>query len=542
VLAVSLSLTAAAMRRTSTTFDEITLVASGARGYANGHWEMVSDHPHLLLYLYGLPSKLMHANLPSEERNLARYEYCKELFFNSGNDPERLAFWPRLFAVAFAAALVLVVFFFTRRAAGPRAGLLAAALVAFLPDVLGHGGVAYEDVPLAFANFAALWAIDGFVRAPDARRAAAAGLTLALALCTKFSAVALLPSTALLCAAEAALRGRDRRYYGQLLGAVPLGLGVTYLAMVCVYRGDFRLGQWIAGLQATLFHISHGHPSYLLGKHSLSGFWYFYPVTFVLKTPVALHALLALALLRVWDVRRGLWRAALASPLRAPLAGLVVWVPSLLASHLAIGSRYALPLWVILCVLGAAGCRTYLEPAAPLRQRGAVGALALWYVVSSASWYPSFLAFTSEYVRSRDDGYRYVADSSLDWGQDLLELRAFMRERHIPRVLLSYFGSALPLAYGIDYYSLPSYHLLPPRWMAPDEPLPEYLVISASNLAGAYLPAEIFDIARGAPPVRVLGHTLFVFRAKPKLKELLDRYGWKGAPLPGQRFSPPSAR
>ena len=67
----------------------------------------------------------------------------------------------------------------------------------------------------------------------------------------------------------------------------------------------------------------------------------------------------------------------------------------------------------------------------------------LAHVVSATSAYPHFLAYTSEYVRD-DDGYTVLADSSLDWGQGLVDLREFMEEQEIERVSLAYFV-ALPL-------------------------------------------------------------------------------------------------
>ena len=48
-------------------------------------------------------------------------------------------------------------------------------------------------------------------------------------------------------------------------------------------------------------------------------------------------------------------------------------------------------------------------------------------------------------------------DSNLDWGQDLKRLAAWMRENGVPRLKLSYFGSAVPAYYGIDAEALPGY-------------------------------------------------------------------------------------
>ena len=56
-------------------------------------------------------------------------------------------------------------------------------------------------------------------------------------------------------------------------------------------------------------------------------------------------------------------------------------------------------------------------------------------------------------------GYTKLADSNLDWGQDLPGLRQYMERENIDSVKLSYFGRAFPEAYGIKYEPLPSFPL-----------------------------------------------------------------------------------
>ena len=107
-------------------------------------------------YLYGLPIALLGPAYPPEAdpayprwSRTNRYFYSQNLFWQMGNDPERLAFVARLMGALSALMLVGVTFAFGRRVAGEGVGLLSAGLVGFLPDVLAHGGVAYNDVPHA---------------------------------------------------------------------------------------------------------------------------------------------------------------------------------------------------------------------------------------------------------------------------------------------------------------------------------------------------------------------------------------------------------
>src|SRR5690606_1042366 len=106
IVLVSCGTIVLAMRRTSPTFDEITTMAGGARGWHTGSFDMMENYPPLTQMLYGLPVALMKPNYPAEVRQDAvpnRYAYAQDFLYRTGNDPERVAFRARLVAAGFAA-------------------------------------------------------------------------------------------------------------------------------------------------------------------------------------------------------------------------------------------------------------------------------------------------------------------------------------------------------------------------------------------------------------------------------------------------------
>ena len=521
ILMASGAATTLAMRRNSTTYDEIVMISGGARGYQTGNWQLAPEHPPLTQYMYGLLPFLAGARYPDEPAFPAgfrppmeyRYRYAQLFFFVSGNDPERLAFLGRLPAVLCALLLTTLAFVFVRRSYGTHAGLVAAALVAFTPDVLAHGGVAYNDVPVTLAFFFALWRIDLALRTPGSIPALIAGVAIGLALGIKSNAVALAPVAFLLLIAEAVLRRGERDWWKRLLPAALLTSLGTYLTLVLIYRGDFTLAEYRHALSFVLKQVAGAHaPAYLLGQNRFGGFWYYFPISFIYKTSAGFHILLALSMVyfgsRIKSVRQ-----VLASPLRVPALGAAVFAVLLLRSHLNIGFRYALPLLPLMAVIVAVAAAQIWESDWN-RLRKVVLAALVWLVVQPLSYFPNFLAYVSEYGPGRDRNYEVFASSSLDWGQGLLQLRDFMREHRIDRVYLSYFGSAWPEGYGIDYVPLYSAPALPPptpkRFAGP----PRYAVISATNLAGAYLAADPFKQFRSQQPAYVLGHSMYVYEVQ----------------------------
>jgi 4-amino-4-deoxy-L-arabinose transferase-like glycosyltransferase len=528
IMLANAALTIAAMRRTSTTFDEIVLMAGGARGYHTGLWDIAPEHPPFTQYLYGIPVFFAHPEYPDETRIAPavkrmmgyRYAYAAEFFFKPGVDSQRLTFLGRLPAAMVALLLIGVTFFFARWAAGDRAAVIAALLVAFLPDVLAHGGVAYNDVPVTAAIFGAVWLIDVALRRPSWRNGIFAGLAIGLALGVKNSAVALCPIALVLIAVEA-IRSRHSAEWRR---AMPVAFACTllgaYLALVMIYRGDFALREYQYALHFEFTHVTAGRvPSYFRGHVSTSGWWYFFPAAFLFKTSAGLHALMALGIATLGAAVYRAPQVLTTSRLRAPLFALLVYGALLLTSKLDIGFRYALPCIPFLLVLTAAGAARAWQATQNSRIRAGIVGACIWLVASVVSYYPNFLTYVSEYGPGRDENYRVFADSSLDWGQGLVQLHEFMQEHRIDRIYLSYFGSAWPSAYGIDYVPLASFYPLKPAPApaagTPKRADPEWVVISATNLTGTYFNGDPFARFRDATPDYVIGNNMYAYRISP---------------------------
>jgi hypothetical protein len=221
--------------------------------------------------------------------------------------------------------------------------------------------------------------------------------------------------------------------------------------------------------EAFLYGYAHAWRSsgeragFLNGEVRNTGWWYFFPYVFAVKTPLAFLAGVSLALVgMIVRIRRDAttatnMRARVAwnslQPLFPLLVLLIVYWIFAIASNLNIGHRHLLPIYPALCIL-AAGMITWFQPAesaeSPLTwpRIVALGVLVV-VVVEAASWFPNYLAYFNGLVRPRT-AYQHVIDSSLDWGQELPAIARYLQAHPREPSYLAYFGVGSPAAYGIN--------------------------------------------------------------------------------------------
>jgi len=214
--------------------------------------------------------------------------------------------------------------------------------------------------------------------------------------------------------------------------------------------------------QTYTWKFSGRRNAFLNGEVSLTGWKRFFPYAFLVKTPLPVFAIIALAAAAAWT-----WRRRRADPQARSwtesgwYAALPLWTlfafywAAVLMGHLNIGFRHLLPVHAPLFVLcGAAVC--WLEGLPGFGSRGAIPArrkaagwavVALVGILAAEAWwcFPDYLTYFNAIAGGPDRGYRHLVDSSLDWGQDLPGVRRELeRSRPAGAIYLAYFGAASP--------------------------------------------------------------------------------------------------
>jgi hypothetical protein len=360
--------------------------------------------------------------------------------------------------------------------------------------MLAFSGLSVPDMPLTVFSFISIYYFWLFLKKQSMKEAALAGIFLGLALSTKFTALLLIPVELLLYVVFSVKEKKRATIH------IAIIMSVAFLVLLASYGFDFT--PYIQGNEYRLMQLEDGQWSFLHGNYSTYGWWYYYPIAFLLKTPVPVLLLSFLSLFYFCKYRRNRWFDELF--LYVPVA---VIFAVFCSSNYSVALRYILPIYPFIfvsigsLVLYGKKIKYLLYP------------MALWYVASSISIAPHYLAYFNEIVGGPGNGYKYLVDGNLDWGQDLKSLKKFMDANGIKKISLSYFGADSPQRYGISYDWLPSYHLYNPT---PDKPVnipPNQLIaVSATNLQGLYLEnKDEFKWLKDYEPVAKIGYSIFIY-------------------------------
>ena len=521
-------------RRTSATYDEQYHIANGLNFLRRGDPGLVPEHPPLIDLIAALPlladRDLVLPPAYESSHSVNSLAFSDQLLWKLNPDGPSIVARARMPIMVLTLLLAAVVYAWGRELYGSTAGLLALTLLAFDPNIIANGCLATNDLGLTCFTTLALYAFWRWRREPGLGKAALAGIAIGLAQISKFSAI-FLAAVIVITVFVDWISNRVTQTNGQRISRTLGHLAVVSLsAAFTIWAGyGFQMGTlkgfpvparaYLTGLQTLMHLLEDGKTSFLLGSYSNSGWWYYFPIAFAVKTPLPTLLLIFASVAYVYHHRS--WRIGL--PLIIPVT--IYFGASMLSTY-NIGYRHLLPvLPLIFIFVGQLAC---IEWRASQKTAWAAGIALVWLVVGSLQTCPHYLTFFNELVGGPERSYRVLLDSNLNWGQELIELRDYLVRENIDSVKLSYLGTADPRAYGIVYEPLPSFPYN--QWR--DENIPEMLLnppsgvyaISASNLQGLTLKYHnLYSRFRERKPDAIIAQAMFIYRISDSKDENVPR-------------------
>ncbi|MBI2042602.1 MAG: glycosyltransferase family 39 protein [Candidatus Nealsonbacteria bacterium] len=505
----------------SLTFDELAHIPGGYSYLTQRDYRVNPEHPPLIKDLSAVPLLFKDLTFPADrpvwtqEESAppwwVQFDLGTEFIYKSGNNPTDIIVWARLPMILLLVFLGWFLFRWARELGGNLAGLGALALIAFSPSFIAHGRLVTTDVGAGLGAVMGLYFWLKFLKNPKPANVFLAGIFFGIAMLMKFSLILLIPLFAVLVVAYPG--GNLKKYLLKALIAGAIGLFLViwpvYQFHIAEYPADHQVrdtvadlapnktplaknltvwmadkpllrpfAQYFRGVLMATQRTSFGNTTYFMGEISADAWWYYFPVIYFLKVPLALHLLtlvvLAGLLYLAAKQRRAIklkeWLKENFHILSFFLFIFIYWVTAM-RGNLNIGVRHLLPTFPFIYLLLILGLKKILFAAG--KRKTAMGLLVslifAWYIFSGLAAFPNYISYYNEAAGGAKNGHRWAVDSNYDWGQDFYRLRDFVENNNIQKIYLDYFGGENPTYWlGEKYIKLDPKEIqaLPTGWVA----------------------------------------------------------------------------
>jgi len=495
--------------------DEVAHIPAGYSYIKYHDFRLNPEHPPLLKDLAGIPMQFLNLTFPAGDQFWTtgangQWEAGWRFLYMPQNNTESMLFWARFPIILISLLLGFVIFKWTKELFGAKAGLLALALYAFDPNILGHNHYVTTDLGIAAFVVFAFYFFVKYLKNPNWKTIFLAGIFFGLAQLAKFSAVLIVPVFGLTLIAYAFARKEKnkfsflgsekiKKFWLQklylytitfiivlIIGGVLVGLvyelnifkmppeKVHQLIDTQLYGGTQKLAspylhkmadnsvlrpyaQYLTGFFMVFGRVAGGNTTFFFGQVTNQSFRSYFPMVFLIKEPLPTLILLLLSIAiglvmflksnlpdfpkRIWQNIKNYLDCHIAEFSMLSFITLYAYVS--ITGNLNIGFRHLFPILPFMFILIS-------KEAAALGKRiskeymnffwGIVLFLVAWIIAETATAWPNYLAYFNETVGGPKNGYKYVTDSNVDWGQDLKRLQKFVEENNIQKIRVDYFG------------------------------------------------------------------------------------------------------
>ena len=456
--------------------------------------------------------------------NSDQWEFAKDFLYNNTISADKLLLLGRIPIMLLSLLLGLFVFRWSKELFGPYIGIISLTLFIFSPNIIAHARYVTTDLGFTAFFFITIYYFYKYLKEPLAKFLLLTGLFFALTISSKFSGLFLVPLLPLLyfiSLSKNLHKHNLKNNFKKIIKTFSTILGIGLMVIIVIYGFEFKkpiedslvqnlyqkqeniiksnsLGDqddiiqkiisitntntksgeliknfadntrlpafsYISGFMKLVGHNYGGHTSYLLGEYSEFGWWYYFPVAFLAKTPVSILWLLFTGIILViWQTIKQLREKKSIKYIisKVQLHWIFLVIPPLLyfllslTSNLNLGLRYILVIYPFIFVISGLVFRKGIKNN-KIAVKLLTTTLLIFYVTSSLLIYPHYLAYFNEVVGGPDNGPKILTDSNIDWGQDVKKLKKYLIKDNIEFVCMSYFGQANLEYYKIDYRYLP---------------------------------------------------------------------------------------
>lgn len=528
VLMLVLEITSASTK--SQTNDEAVHLMAGYSYLTEHDYRLNTEHPPLTKYLAAIPLLFLQPELDTGHpawQTTNQWKMAPDFLYNNTVSADTLLFWGRLPTMLLSLLLGWLIFVWARKLFGARAGLLALIFYVFSPNILAHSRLITSDLAITFFWLLTFFILQRYLEKPTSKNLILLSITTGLTLLTKFSAPLIIPIIIIVLFIKFR---RDPQTFSlqQLLLTIfslfIFGFFVVWAGygfeLLRIKNDPFIIHNWGAaaahlpfanlpipfyhywvGLIKVFSHSAYGQDTYLFGQYAMQGWWYYFPLAFIIKTPLTtifLALTVKLAGLKWWLKNKR------TKPI--PFHYYLLIIPPLiyflyaLISNLNLGLRHILLIYPFIFIL--IGSMINWPIFKKKIWQGVLVILMAFYLFTSVNIYPDYLAYFNEAVGGPSSGPDYLLDSNLDWDQDYKTLKTYLNENNISEIYFNAANSA-----QAQYY-LPGAKPIPAESEINFGPT-SYLAVTVNSL---YAENSQYSWLIKYQPVTRIGYSIYLYK------------------------------
>ena len=258
-------------------------------------------------------------------------------------------------------------------------------------------------------------------------------------------------------------------------------------------------GEFVQGIDTQKLDFERGIESYLQGKYSQHGWWYYYAYTILIKEP--LGTLLLGVLVIIATICLTQYNATLRDEMVVILPGLVLFIFVSSQDGFSIHPRYIIPALPFAYIWISKLGQSFTKKQYVLSIMTTV--LLIWVVGSSLYHFPHSMSYFNELIGGPKNGPKHLLGSNIDWGQNSYFLQKWYHKHPEARPIKIVYSSTESLdRLGIKDNQQP-----------PNEPEPGWFALGVNEL---YSSSKQYEYFKRFKPADMIGYSIYIYHITPE--------------------------
>jgi len=473
----------------SQTTDEAVHISAGYTYLIKKDFRFNPEHPIMPKIFCAIPLIFIKPKIPPDNLFWDKSEnylydswrenrsFGEKMLYEYGNNPEQILFWTRIPTVIISTLFTTFLFLFLKKKFNDKTATFGILLFVTNPVISSHSHFVTTDIWVSFGFFISIISFFKFLYKPNLKNGVYLSLSIAFTFLSKFTAIILIPFFLVYFAfakRRKTLCSEIMKYPSKFLLiflSVWIIIIISYLPGLRIPPDSKKLEEiasenktaielnpkiiplydkfrfilipkdYIKGLAMVINHTQSGHSSFLLGKTSEKGWWYYFPIVFLAKNQELFLLLVFFSLVRFFYEKKHEKYNDLNFCF---LVFVGIYLIFSMMSKANLGVRHILPIFAPLIFISA-----QLSDSKKKKERLFSYFSIFFLTIQSIFIFPNNLSYFNLFFGGSLNGYKIANGSNLDWGQDLKKIRDYVKMKKLDKPFIEYGWNGNP---SLNYY------------------------------------------------------------------------------------------